>query len=262
MKLGFSVETLLPAARVHGPLRMGLSQITKDEWLQPEPDVALRTQYFKDFPDCVVVRPDAEPAVSELVGDLNMTGDLTDAAQCIWEDICILTRPDETSPWLLNAGAVAFPTDWRIADKMGKDMLGVHAPIHGYAAQLGEGVARFLDNLPPGKIYGRANAFVVANDNLRYLPDTPPEARFRHVNARNAGDTLYVRCERQTLSRLPVTGAIIFTIGVYRESLGSISTESVKRISRSVEGFRAGEGDRRAVPYYAGALMDYANRRA
>ena len=47
----------------------------------------------------------------------------------------------------------------------------------------------------------------------RYLPDDPA-ARFAHVSAANAGETLFVRCERQTLRRLPETGAVLFTIGI------------------------------------------------
>ena len=34
------------------------------------------------------------------------------------------------------------------------------------------------------------------------------------VTAENAGETLFVRCERQGLRKLPETGAIVFTIGV------------------------------------------------
>ena len=42
MSLGFSVEALVPKARVSGPLRMGLVRLDESEWLEPEPDLAAR----------------------------------------------------------------------------------------------------------------------------------------------------------------------------------------------------------------------------
>ena len=42
MTLGFSVETLLPDARVSGPLRMGLVRLAEGEWLAADPDLAPR----------------------------------------------------------------------------------------------------------------------------------------------------------------------------------------------------------------------------
>ena len=37
MKLGFSVDALLPLARGGGPLRIGLAKLEESEWLEPEP---------------------------------------------------------------------------------------------------------------------------------------------------------------------------------------------------------------------------------
>ena len=42
MKLGFSVDALLPLARGGGPLKIGLAQLDESEWLEPEPDLAAR----------------------------------------------------------------------------------------------------------------------------------------------------------------------------------------------------------------------------
>ena len=46
MAFGFSVEALLPTARVSGPLRMGLGRITEAEWRDPAPDVTARAAVF------------------------------------------------------------------------------------------------------------------------------------------------------------------------------------------------------------------------
>jgi len=262
VSLGFSVEALLPSARVSGPLRMGLVRIAKTEWLQPSPDLVVRREHFDRYPESVAILPEAEAPGRELAAMLGVEGGLEEAARSVWEDLCILTREAEGRPYRLTGAAVAFPTDWRLSDKMGHALDTVHEPIHGYAEQLSETVDRFMNGMQPGVIFGRTNAFVIASDALRYTPPVDPAARFAHVTAENAGETLFIRCERETLRRLPETGAIVFTIGIYRAPLRSLSGRAVARIVNSIEGFGEGEAGRRAAPHYTQALVGYARTRA
>ena len=262
MSLGFTVEDLLPCARVSGPLRMGLVKLPEAAWLDPTPDLGLRNAGFDAHPESVAVLPEAEAGIAELAEMLGVDGGLEACARSVWEDLCVMVQDAPGQPFRLGAAAVAFPTDWRIADKMGKAVHQVHEPIHGYAEQLSSGVDKFMDGLQSFNIFGRTNAFVVASDDLRYMPEVSPEARFAHVTADNAGETLFVRCEREALRRLPKSRAIVFTIGIYRAPLGSLSDDAVARVAQSVEGFMDGELERRASPHYAAALSAYAARRA
>lgn len=258
--LGFSVETLLPAARVSGPLRMGLVRLPESEWLADAPDLAPRGEAFGANPDAVIVMEEAREAEAELAAMLGIEGGLEQIARTHWEDFCLLTR-DDAGRWVLTGAAVAFPTDWHLAEKIGKPMLAVHAPIDGYADQLATTVDKFMDGLRAPHVFGRTNAFVMANGDWRYLPTDTPEQRFAGVAADNAGERLFVRCERETLRKLPKSGAIVFTIGVHVAPLGTLSDAGVARIAQSIEGFMEGEGDRRAAPHYAAALAGYADRR-
>lgn len=262
MSLGFSVEALLPQARVSGPLRMGLVRLAEDDWLARQPDLAAREAAFDAHPESVVVLPEAEGAALELADMLGIDGGLEQVARGQWEDVCLLTRERGDAPLRLTGAAVAFPTDWRLEEKIGKPVMAVHQPIDGYAEQLGNAVDRFLDGLRPGAIFGRTNAFVVANGMLRYLPQDDPAQRFAHVTPANAGQMLYVRCERETLRRLPKSGAVVFTIGVHVAPLGSLSDAGVSRVVQTLDGFEDGEGARRAAPHYAKALAAYAEARS
>lgn len=257
-RLGFSVDTLLPRARGGGVLKMGLVRLDECAWLQPNPDRALRAAAFAAHPDAVQVLPEAEPAGAELAAMLGVTGGLAGAARSHWEDMCLLTRREGEAAYRLTGGAVAFPTDWRLEDKIGLPLSDVHRPIHGYREQLSAGVDNFMNGLAAGAIFGRANWFVVASDALRYLPKDTPHKRFAHVTAANAGETLIVRSERQTLRRLPESRAIVFTIGVYLAPLGSLSNENVTRLAAAVSSVGEGESERRSAPHYAGALRGYA----
>ena len=261
MAFGFSVEALLPTARVSGALRMGLVRITEAEWRDPAPDVAARAAVFAAHPDAVQVLPGSEAAIAELGELLGVAGDLAAIASASHEDWNLLTQPEPGGPFVLVAGAVGYPTDWQIADKVGKPVRAVHQPTHGFAERLADPVDHFMDKLDPRDLFGRTNMFVLASDAFRYMPTVPMAERFAHVTPDNAGETLYVRCERETLRRLPRSRAIVFGIGIYRAPLGSLSDDNLARVATSLTGFMPGEDERRGVPHYAAAAAGYISRR-
>lgn len=262
MTLGFSVDALLPKARGGGQLRMGLVKLEEQEWLQPNPDPAARAAGFAQFPEGVQLTPEVEAPGRELAAMLGVTGALPEAARAVHEDLCLLTqRPGEEAYRLIGA-AVAWPSDWRPAEKIGLPLRALHAPIQGYEEHLATGVDRFMATLRTGAIYGRCNWFVAATGERRWLPDRPPQEAFAHVTPDNAGETLFVRSERQTLRRLPETGAILFTIGIYVEPLGRLAPANIARLAQAVRTLVSGEGDRRGAPAYAESLVAYAAAQA
>lgn len=257
MGLGFSIEELVAAGRGSGALRMGLSRLTEAEWLWPEFDRTARGEVFARYPESLRLNPGSETAAREAAMLVAGCDDLGEAAGAVWEDLCVM-EADAAGHYRLTAAAVGFPTDWRLAGKMGLALTAIHAPIHGYAEELAAGVDHFFTALQSGAIFGRANWFVVASGAWRYLPDDTPSARFAHVTAANAGDTLFLRCERQTLRRLPESGAVLFTIGIALARLGALNAGLVRRIAANVAGLSGGEHERRAAPLYADALASYA----
>lgn len=261
-RLGFSVEELLPRARGGGALKMGLVALGEDEWLQPEPDLAARAESFDTFPESVQMEPGAEAAGNELATMLGTVGGLEGAARSAHEDMCLLAPTEGENIYRLIGAAVAWPTDWRPADKLGLPLAAMHAPIHGYQQQLASGVDHFMAKLRPGKIFGRCNWFVSPTCALRWIDTQPPCDTFAVVTPENAGETLFVRCERQTLRRLPETGAILFTIGVYVASLGSLSADNVSRLAHSLDTIPPEEAERRGARWFAPQLAAYAAARA
>lgn len=261
MSLGFGVDELVAAGRGGGALRMALTRVDEADWLQPDFDVAARTRVFSEYPESIAVLPGAEDAAREAARSVAGTDDLGEAATGCWEDLCILQASHVEGPYRLTAAALGFPTDWRIDEKMGRPLIAIHEPIHGYAEQLASGVDHFFATLKAGPIFGRANWFVVANDNWRYMPMDDPRTRFAHVTAENAGETLFVRCERQTLRRLPETGAVLFTIGIAVAPLRDLGVRTLRRVADAMGAISEGEHERRAAPFYAGAFASYTARR-
>jgi dimethylamine monooxygenase subunit A len=132
------------------------------------------------------------------------------AGRQVAEDLILLSG-DAAAGFPLIAGQLCFPNDWSLPDKLGRPVVGAHEPVPGFAREAGEATLRLLGRLRPGRPVWRANWAVRATDALDLSPAAGPVAT-GHVDAGNAGETLFVRVERQTLSRLPATGAILFTI--------------------------------------------------
>lgn len=261
MTLGFTVEELVPAGRGGGALRMGLVRVDESEWLQAEFDREARLTVFAGHPESVRLLPGAEQAAQEAAMLVSGNENLREAASHCWEDLCVLQAERAEGPYCLTAAALGFPTDWRLDEKMGLPLTAIHAPIHGYAEQLASGVDHFFGSLAAGPIFGRTNWFVVASDEWRYLPADAQETRFSHVTAENAGDTLFVRCERQTLRRLPQTGAILFTIGIAVEPLRRLTVTVLRKLNDAISAISGGEHERRAAPFYAEAFARYTAAR-
>ena len=255
--LGFSVDDLLPRARGGGVLKMGLAKLGESDWLQPDPDLDARASGFAAFPDGIQMTPEAGAPGRELAEMLGVGGALPEAAAAHHEDMCLLTRKPDEDQYRLVGAAVAWPSDWTPADKLGLPLRALHEPIQGYEEQLASGVDHFMARLKPGAIYGRANWFIAATTDKRWIAE-PPEQAFAHVTPENAGEALFVRSERQTLRRLPQTGAILFTIGIYVCSLGALSPGNIDRLANAMRTLLDGEGERRGAGAYAGALIRYA----
>ncbi|MBV7267309.1 heme-dependent oxidative N-demethylase family protein [Erythrobacter ani] len=260
MSLGFSVDALLPKARMGGKLKMGLVRIDDEQWLQPAPDLTARRRAFAEWPEAIQLANDAAAGAAgmELAKLLGVEGALAEAAQTAHEDMCLLTRADGEDVYRLIGAAVAWPTDWQPKEKIGLPLRALHAPIAGYEAQLATGVDRFMDTLKPGPIYGRCNWFIAPTGERRWLTAGKPGEQFAHVTRQNAGETLFVRSERQTLRRLPETSAILFTIGIYVEPLGALRPHNIASLAQAARTLLAGEGDRRGAPAYADSLIAFA----
>jgi dimethylamine monooxygenase subunit A len=87
--------------------------------------------------------------------------------------------------------------------------------VPGYPAAQ---VDRFLDRLRPGKVMWRRNVLFHRSGSL-YAP------------VPTAGDEWWVRSERQTLRRLPVTGGVLFTIHTDTTPVASLPVDDRRRLA-------------------------------
>ena len=136
------------------------------------------------------------------------------AGRLVQEDLCLMAPGPEG--YVLAAASLCFPGGWRLADKLGRPMMGIHDPVPGYDRKLARPVDRFLSLLKPNRPVQRVNWSLPASPHLfsPVEPETP-----EGVTERTAGTHYWLRCERQTLRRLPATGDVLFTIRTYLDPL-------------------------------------------
>lgn len=141
-----------------------------------------------------VRRPDGMEVPLEFDAPLHTIGRL------FQQDFCIL------QDGVLTGAVLCFPGGWTLSEKLGHPMARIHRPVAIYTSDLARRVDRLFETLKPGRALWRANAHHYDFADL-YAPrrETDP--------ARQKGpDAPYIRSERQTLFRLPQTGAVVFAI--------------------------------------------------
>ena len=122
------------------------------------------------------------------------------------EDFC-LHLPSEPGPLLLVAGCVCFPNRWQLPDKIGRSVVDVHDPVPGYRRQIGAPVDRLMERLRGDDLLVRSNWGLHDGDALFDPAGRPPASASGDLSTR-----FWLRMERQTLRRLPRSGAVVFTI--------------------------------------------------
>jgi hypothetical protein len=203
---------------IEHPATIGMKAAEMSEWLRRQPTdaatLALRAELIASKRnDVIALMPEAKLGVRELAAYLSIRDQISlpsDAAEILAElgrnyveDICILTP--HGAEYLLSGAVLCFPNRWRLADKAGKPIIAVHAPVPEYTDKLSAQVDFFLGRLRPGRCFARSNWGLASTDTM-HLPE--PVAP---VNP--ATDTaFFLRREDQSFVKLPQSAAVVFTI--------------------------------------------------
>jgi hypothetical protein len=139
-------------------------------------------------------------------------GPLLTASRLVQDDLLLLQRDPEG--WRLTSASLCFPSSWVLGEKIGKVLADIHAPVPGFGpgTRQAEIMARMFDALRVETPMIRWNFSLYGDDRLFHPDVSGPEER-RFGDGERA-DPVFLRVERQTLRKLPVTGAIVFTIRI------------------------------------------------
>ena len=143
------------------------------------------------------------------------------AGRLVQEDLCLLL-PGE-SGYVLSAASVCFPLRWSLQEKLGQPISQIHQRVPGYPQKLERPVDNVFARLREGFPGLRFNWSIVDSPDLYLEQDKWRTGFDPAITTENAGQSLWLRVERQTLRRLPDSRGILFTIRTYIYPLDQVA---------------------------------------
>lgn len=145
------------------------------------------------------------------------------ASLLVQEDLILMRKSDDG--WRLVAGSLCFPSSWSLVEKFGHPLHRIHKPVPGFGpgTRSADLINRMFDGLQ-GQAVERYNWSIQSGDAL-YHPLSNVERIDRATNRPSRfpeGDIkahAFIRVERQTLRKLPVSRDILFTIRIHLDPL-------------------------------------------
>ena len=241
-----------PYADGRKPFTIGLQKLDPALWIEPderrERDLAQKDVLFREAFDVVFrEEPSSRAAQAEALhmlaahlvehfpetyqrreGGLTVGPDrwvplddrdvppLQTAARLVQDDLLLLHK--EEAGWRLVAAALCFPSSWSLAEKFGQTLDGLHEAVPGYRERLALRMARIFDNLQVGIPAWRLNWSIYPDDELHHPSSKQKPRRWFDDGQAEA----FVRVERQVLTRLPETRAILFSVKVLVDPMDAI----------------------------------------
>lgn len=169
------------------------------------------------------------------------------------------TAADGSPIYHLQAYVCCFPSGFKTHEKIGLPLASIHKPVPGYKAKLEKSMDRFFAKMDLGRAVRRVNWSITTNDLLysqggNHLYDggkTTSGADAEAVSAKPKAenqktldieadgleesieeqkkdvvvDDCRLRCERQTLHRLPKTNALVFMFKTYLYTIEEVKAE-------------------------------------
>lgn len=170
------------------------------------------------------------------------------------------TAADGQPIYHLEAFVTCFPAGFSTKQKCGHPLATIHAPVPGYAAKLERSMDRFFAKLEVGKAVKRTNWSISTNDVLfseggnHMYGDGEEQSKPVSGSAsssvdleieRQKGEVVVedcrLRCERQTLHRLPKTKALVFAFKTYLYTLAEVKEEGLGPVlAEAIDGLAKG----------------------
>lgn len=184
------------------------------------------------------------------------------AGRLVQEDLCLLDLSGGAP--VLAAAVLCAPSRWRLTEKIGRPLAEVHRPVPGYAETLSNPVDRLMRHLRPGKLVRRLN-WSITDDPALFQQGgkhrTEPDPT---ITPATVPQRLNLRVERQTLSRLDGSGAVLFTIRVHSYPIGRAAADpaDAARLAAAVRAMPASMAAYKSLPTLRDALLEWLDRTA
>ncbi len=142
------------------------------------------------------------------------------AASTVSDDLCVMVP--RGGQFVLGAASLCAPTFWSLNENIGKPLSGLHSLLPQGGAELSSRINRIFEGLQAGPVLERFNWTVQLSGEWFTPSSTPMKRALAEFEVIDAASDLFLRVERQTIRKLPETGAVLFTIRICVDPLPPI----------------------------------------
>jgi hypothetical protein len=189
---------------------------------------------------------------------------MTICSRLIQDDLALMIeRPD--GQYYLLAGSILLPGFWRLSDKFGMPLSEIHTSgdVPHFKEKLESGMMKFFRRLNCETIYCRNNYFIQVDDSLPWSwsigNEDHPAVSWNTAEKNKAIAHHWFRSERQSLRRLPKTGAVCFTIRTYFHPITDIAKEDYVpgRLASGIRSWDDKVANYKGREMYGEVLLEY-----
>lgn len=147
------------------------------------------------------------------------------------EDFLILVKNGSGAykdEYVLRAGAALFPSGFNPGRKANKPLTAIHTPVPQYKRRLKGSMNNFFKKVKVGQFSMRNNWSIQTHEKLCALTENhaTPNEKVEPLDPQTVHfDKVFLRCERQVVTRLPKSKAVVFTIRTYLTPLSELKLE-------------------------------------
>lgn len=158
---------------------------------------------------------------------------LVNASKLLQDDFALMLEgPD--GQYYLKAGSILLAGFWKLEDKLGMPLREIHTSgdVPHYQEKLQGSMDRYFSRLKVDRPIVRNNYFIQVDSDLAWSSSIGPEfatagepVGWDSARVATSIDQIYFRSERQSLRRLPRSGAIMFTVRTYFHPITEIARQ-------------------------------------
>lgn len=204
------------------------------------------------------------------------------AARMVQDDLAIMFERADGQYYLL-AGSILLAGFWRLSEKFGMPLSEIHTSgnVPGFKTKLEKGMTNFFRRVQPHNPVLRHNYFIQVDKDLAWSQALGPEDANdsddpiapgvitttqgsgwnNSLPAPNVATHMF-RTERQSLRRLPRSGAVVFTIRTYFEPITKVAREPgvPGRLASAIRSWGDDTARYKGRDKYGAALLAFLDR--
>ncbi|KAK6076036.1 hypothetical protein SCUP234_07536 [Seiridium cupressi] len=189
------------------------------------------------------------------------------AGRLTQDDLALMIEKPDGEYYLL-AGSILLAGFWRLEDKFGMRMSEIHTSgdVPQFKEKLESSMMKFFSRLNCEELYARNNYFIQVDDSLAWSWSIGGEDStglgWQTAEKNRAIEHHWFRSERQSLRRLPKTGAIVFTIRTYFHPITEIAQEDYVpgRLASAIRSWGDDVSRYKGKERYEEVLLEYLDK--